>query len=228
MADEDEDLEPKPQKSPGDRTSVITLDGVQLDQRNPVNHPDGNRRRVSGSVAINGGMRSIVLDGNNNVLAGNCTVEEARKLREGGNEVIKRIVVIDAAPDELIAVRRADLTEAQAVAYKVADNASETGRTWNADNVAYARDVVLADPDLAEDWEAALCLDEEEITIICEEEEPASGGGRDSGKAGDPAGESKLGGLEYKIMVTCADEDEQAEILARLQEEGLDCKPLIL
>lgn len=33
---------------------------------------------------------------------------------------------------------------------------------------------------------------------------------------------------DFKIMITCRDENHQIEILERLEQEGLDCKPLIL
>lgn len=33
--------------------------------------------------------------------------------------------------------------------------------------------------------------------------------------------------LTYKIIVTCADEDSQADLLERLESEGIECQPLI-
>jgi ParB-like chromosome segregation protein Spo0J len=37
----------------------------------------------------------------------------------------------------------------------------------------------------------------------------------------------QLDGLEYKVVVDCASEEEQAMLLEKLQGEGLTCRPLI-
>lgn len=41
------------------------------------------------------------------------------------------------------------------------------------------------------------------------------------------ATKSQLGGLEYKLVVKCADEDAQAELMNRLEGEGYEVSPLI-
>jgi ParB family chromosome partitioning protein len=48
--------------------------------------------------------------------------------------------------------------------------------------------------------------------------------------AGEPdadAGEKLGGNLTYSVIVECADEDEQTELLDRFEREGLRCKPLV-
>lgn len=37
----------------------------------------------------------------------------------------------------------------------------------------------------------------------------------------------QMGALEYRIIVTCRDETHHAQVLAKLQKEGLECKVLI-
>jgi DNA modification methylase len=71
-------------------------------------------------------MRSIVLDENNVIRAGNGTVEEA------GQIGIEKVRVIDADGDEIIAVRRKGLTEAEWKEYAVADNRSSDLSEWDA------------------------------------------------------------------------------------------------
>lgn len=61
---------------------------------------------------------------------------------------------------------------------------------------------------------------------------PQRGGGPASDDYGpDPDSEqeagSKLGGLEYRVVVTCMDESHQLELLERFEAEGLVCSALI-
>lgn len=72
-----------------------------------------------------GPLRSIVLDENNTIRAGNGTVEEA------GQIGIEKIRVVDADADEMIAVRRKGLSEAQWKSYAIADNRSSDISTWD-------------------------------------------------------------------------------------------------
>jgi hypothetical protein len=37
----------------------------------------------------------------------------------------------------------------------------------------------------------------------------------------------QLGGLEYRVIVRCADEQQQAALVARLEGEGFPCQPLM-
>lgn len=54
------------------------------------------------------------------------------------------------------------------------------------------------------------------------------GGGKKTRDEDDTdRGASKLGGLEYRVVVVCRDEEHQAELLERLETEGLKCKPLM-
>ena len=50
----------------------------------------------------------------------------------------------------------------------------------------------------------------------------------DEAGAGDAADTTEqLGGLEYRVLVLCTSETHQAEVLERLESEGLKCQPLI-
>ncbi len=76
-----------------------------------------------------GAARSIVIDEDNVILAGNGVTEAAA---EAG---ITKVRVIDAAGDELIAVRRSGLTEDQKLALAIYDNRTGELATWNADQI---------------------------------------------------------------------------------------------
>lgn len=47
------------------------------------------------------------------------------------------------------------------------------------------------------------------------------------GKRGKRDTSPKLGGMAFKIIVECDDEEQQAGLLTRFEMEGLKCKPLI-
>lgn len=71
---------------------------------------------IRSSLEEFGGMRSLVVDSENQVRAGNGTLEEA------GQIGIEKVRIIDAAGDELIAVRRHGLSEDQWKRYEIKDN----------------------------------------------------------------------------------------------------------
>ena len=72
-----------------------------------------------------GAARSIVIDEDNVILAGNGVTEAAA---EAG---ITKVRVIDASGDELIAVRRTGLTDEQKVALAIYDNRGAELAEWN-------------------------------------------------------------------------------------------------
>lgn len=81
-----------------------------------------------------GGMRSLVIDDQNTVRAGNGTLEEA------GQVGIEKVRIIDAEGDELIAVRRHGLTEEQWKRYALADNRSSELSEWDTEVLAELKD----------------------------------------------------------------------------------------
>jgi len=105
--------------------SVLTLDPTNRRQRT-----DRGRAMIVASLQETGAGRSIVIDERNEVLAGNGVVEAAP---EAG---IGRVRIIDAAGDELIAVRRSGLTPEQKRALAIYDNRTAELAEWNADQLA--------------------------------------------------------------------------------------------
>lgn len=49
----------------------------------------------------------------------------------------------------------------------------------------------------------------------------------DSGEGGGDEARSRLGGLEYRVIIDCNDEEHQQSVLATLNEEGYSCRALI-
>lgn len=100
----------------------IGADELFLDPANPVEHGPRNQQIVRKSLELNGPGRSILIDEDNEVIVGNNVAERASEI--GG----LKLRIIDAAPDELIAVRRTDLSPKQKKGMKIADNAAGKAR----------------------------------------------------------------------------------------------------
>ena len=77
-------------------------DEIHLDPENARRHPAGNQAAIRASLQELGAGRSILIDGNGRVLAGNETYRQAAALG-------LPVRIVDAEPGELIAVRRSDL-----------------------------------------------------------------------------------------------------------------------
>jgi len=77
-----------------------------------------------------GAARSIVIDEDNVILAGNGVTEAAA---EAG---LTKLRVIDAAGDEIVAVRRTGLTAEQKRALAIYDNRAGELATWNTEQLA--------------------------------------------------------------------------------------------
>jgi hypothetical protein len=58
--------------------------------------------------------------------------------------------------------------------------------------------------------------------------DPGSGGSDSDGGYEAPEAKRALSDkLSYKVVIECADEEQQTELLERLESEGLKCKPLV-
>lgn len=94
----------------------VPLEDLRLDQNNARRHTQRGNLALKTSLEMYGAARSVVVDGDNVVRAGNGTLEQAR---EAG---IREAVVVDVDGSELVVVRRADWDETQARGYSLADN----------------------------------------------------------------------------------------------------------
>lgn len=80
-------------------------------------HPEENLDLIERSLREVGPFRSIGVDGENVIRAGNTIFQKAQELG-------LKITVVDAQPDELIAVRRSDLVGDKAKRAAIFDNAA--------------------------------------------------------------------------------------------------------
>ncbi len=99
------------------------------DPENRRQHNPRNIGMIADALRQVGAARSIVIDENHLVLAGNGVTEGAA---EAG---ITKVRVIDAEGDELIAVRRSGLTPEQKRALALYDNRTSELAEWNAEQL---------------------------------------------------------------------------------------------
>lgn len=105
-------------------------------------------------------------------------------------------------------VRYRDLSEREAHLLALADNKIGELAEWSDDLPNMVADLTFAEA-------AAAGWDWKELAEFAKDDED----GDASPQLGD--------GLTYSVVVECADETQQAELLERLELEGYSCKPLV-
>ena len=104
---------------------MTSIKDLKSDHKNARKRTDRSAELIKESLRRYGAARSIVIDEDNRILAGNGTIEGAK---EAG---INRIRVIETDGDEVIAVRRTGLTEEQKVGLALADNRTADLSEWD-------------------------------------------------------------------------------------------------
>lgn len=103
------------------------ISSLKFDHKNARKRTDTSARLIQESLQRYGAARSIVIDEDNRILAGNGTIEGAKALG------LTKLKVIDAAGDEIIAVRRSGLSEDDKVGLALADNRAAELSDWDAE-----------------------------------------------------------------------------------------------
>lgn len=109
------------------QTETIHLRDLVHDPTNARRHNPRNIGTIADALQEVGAARSIVLNENNVILAGNGLVEAA------GLVGIEGVRIIDATGDEIIAVRRSNLTPAQQTRLALYDNAASDQSDFDPD-----------------------------------------------------------------------------------------------
>jgi ParB-like chromosome segregation protein Spo0J len=105
------------------------LRDLTTDPENRREHNPRNVGMIVDSLQHVGAARSIVIDEDGVVLAGNATLEAAAEVG------IEHVRIVEASGHELIAVRRRGLTAEQKRALALADNRAAELATWNLDQL---------------------------------------------------------------------------------------------
>ena len=108
-------------------TEINHIGQLIPDPKNARKHNERNIKQIVDSLQEVGGARSIVIDENNVILAGNGVTEAAAIAG------IENVRVIEANGNEIIAVRRSGLTEEQKTRLALWDNRAAELAEWDAD-----------------------------------------------------------------------------------------------
>jgi hypothetical protein len=106
----------------------MKIKDLNFDKNNYNNGNEFGNSLIEKSLRNNGAGRSILLDKNNNIIAGNKTAENA------GAIGLDDVIIVDSDGTKLIAVRRTDIDihSKQGKELALADNAtSKANITWN-------------------------------------------------------------------------------------------------
>jgi hypothetical protein len=103
-----------------------TIGDLTPDKRNARKHGERNIATLEKSLEAFGAARSIVVDETGRILAGNGVVEAA------ANVGIERVLQVEADGNQIVAVVRRGLTEAQKLGLAVADNRVAELAEWDA------------------------------------------------------------------------------------------------
>jgi hypothetical protein len=193
------------QSGPSDSMAgdMVSIGALQSDPANARRHNPRNVSLIEEALQEVGAARSIVIDEDGVVLAGNATIEAA------GNVGIEKVRIVEASGDEIIAVRRRGLTPRQKTRLALFDNRAAELADWDAEVMA---GLARAEEDLlATMWTAS----EIEALAAAEPENDEDGGE----------------GFNYKtqfgVIVICDDETSQRAVFERLSAEGMNCRVVV-
>jgi hypothetical protein len=163
---------------------------------------------IKDSLIEFGAARSIVIDEGDAILAGNGTVLAAEQAG------IKTVRVIEAEGDEVIAVRRTNLTPEQKRRLALFDNRSSELAEWDKNILATLSEEI----DLSDLW------DDEELSAMLH----ADGGADPGGSASPFSDEGQTFASKYGVIVECGSEGEQESVFRDLQGMGYKCRVVVV
>lgn len=112
---------------------MTTIKDLKFDDKNFNKHTEFGMSLLEKSLRENGAGRSILLDKDNNIIAGNGIVEAA------GQIGLEKVKIVEAKGDEIIAVKRTDvaLDSQKGREMALADNATaRADLEWNEENLS--------------------------------------------------------------------------------------------
>ena len=186
-------------------SSQVPLEKLKSDPKNARKRTSQSKYLIEESLRRYGAARSIVIDEDNRVLAGNGTIDGAKAAG------ISNVRMIETDGDEIIAVKRKGLSEDEKVGLALADNRTADLSEWDAAMLHSLSQETDIGPWFSED-------DVEELLGKADELEDI-----DEDLSDDQSG--KLTGT-YQILIDCSTEVEQTATLETLLKEGMKCRAL--
>lgn len=185
----------------------MKLSDLQQDGHNANKGTFRGKCAVERSIANCGAGRSIVTDKNGVILAGNKTAAAAESA--GLNE---DVIVVETDGSQLVVVKRTDLeaSDVKAKELALADNrTAELGLEWNPD--------VLKELSAVSDLDLKPYFSPAELKEIVDPEAENSTEDKELTMSND---------LKFRVIVECANEQQQFDLLERFEQEGLKCQAL--
>lgn len=170
------------------------------DDRNLNKGTERGQQLIEKSLRELGAGRSLLLDKNNRIIAGNKTHKNAEALG------MEDVIIVETDGTKLVAVKRTDidLDSQKGRKMAMADNVTtQVDLAWDTDEL----DAVAEDYDIdLEEWDMEL------------DEKPTP----------PPTDISDNFQFEYKVEVACIDEREQEKLYNEMKERGYECRILTL
>jgi len=140
---------------------MTSIKDLKSDHKNARKRTDRSAKLIAESLHRYGAARSIVIDEENRILAGNGTIEGAKAAG------IQNVRVIETDGTEIIAVKRTGLSEDEKVGLALADNRTSDLSDWDKDMLQQ----------LSEEHDVAPWFDADDLAAILGEVEqlPAEG-----------------------------------------------------
>jgi len=122
-------------------SKVVDIDDVigGLDPKNTRGHGEESAGAILKSLKAFGAARSVVMDGEGVIRAGNGTLSQAKAAG------IKKVRIVKGDRGTLVVVQRSDLTGDQAQAYAIADNRVGELSYWDTEELQTAMESLRAD-----------------------------------------------------------------------------------
>lgn len=149
--------------------SKIDMEEIRFDSRNYRRHSDKNKQIIRKSLKECGAGRSVVIDSEGELIAGNGVYEQAKKLG-----LKTRVVETDGS--ELVVVKRTDLKtgDDKRKRLALADNAASDNVEWNADLIRAdfsVKDIAEFGLDKAGNYDSGEMTEYEKAQILSVEDE---------------------------------------------------------
>lgn len=192
----------KPQKK------VMKIAELIPDKRNANRGTKRGAEAVAKSLRDYGAGRSVLVDRNGNVLAGNQTVKAA-----SAAGIDQDVIVVETDGSQLVVVQRTDLDrdDPKARALAIADNrAAELGLEWDPANLA----------ELSTGLDLQPFFSTRELAEII---------APDADSPGAPGAETLEGRYkqQYGVICICKDEADQRTVYEKLTGQGLECRVVV-
>ena len=104
---------------------MASIKSLKPDHKNARRRTDRSSQLIQESLQRYGAARSIVIDEENRILAGNGTVDGAKAAG------IQNVRIIETDGDEIIAIKRTNLSEEQKIGLALADNRTSDLSEWD-------------------------------------------------------------------------------------------------